>query len=228
MWLRNLYSMATRKFAFQEDLFCIVMVLLPVLLYLSLTGQSAASPLPADFISMLVKAGVLTCMPDVDMTALDLVRNQLSEETFASLANGCDNFLDCGKFNPIPMALNPTDAFLQLAICGSNNKDFKVTLLACIMARRFLNESSHLLLVLEGYQFYTHNPRADSSGFIRFVGDAEFSHSYAHVVESMLQTFNSRALACAVKDTIQIMGVQPRTGYLCGPLQKRQIASQLS
>ena len=36
----------------------------------------------------------------------------------------------------------------------------------------------------------------------------------------MLSSLDSAILERAVEDSIQIMGVQPRTGYLCGPLAR--------
>ena len=210
--------MAQAKFGYVEDLFHILMVLLPIQVYLSLTGKAGAAKMPQGLLEKLVEAQILTNMPDDGMTATELLQNQLSEAVYAKLIRGCDDFLDTAKLNRTPMSLNPTDSFLHVAVFGGINQNFKVPLLASIMARRFLNEAAHLLLTLEAYQFYTNDHNADISGFVEYLSANEFAPSYAHVIESLLSNFQPAALRKAVSSACQIMGVQPRTGYVCGPL----------
>ena len=221
-WLQNLTKVAQAKFEYVEDLFQILMVLLPIQIYLSLTGKTGATNLPQDLLEKLVEAQILTDMPDGGMTATELLKSQLSEAAYARLLGGIDDFLDAAKLNRTPMTLNQTDAFLHVAVFDEPNQNFKVALLASIMARKFLNEAAHLLLALEGYQFYTNNHNADISGFVKYLSANEFAPSYAHVIESMLSNFQATALHKAVSTACEIMGVQPRTGYDCGPIKNNK------
>ena len=84
--------MAQQKFEYCEDLFYIVMTMLPVLLHLSLSGKPATANLLYDLLQKLVNAQIFKAMPEVGMTAMELLKSQLPPSAYAKLASDCDDF----------------------------------------------------------------------------------------------------------------------------------------
>ena len=107
-----------------------------------------------------------------------------------------------------------------MAVFGGATKDFKWVLLGSIMTRRFLNESYHLLRVLDAYSWYSVYPKKTFDDYVTHLEKDDFRHYYGDVLGMMLDNLNSAILERAVSDACTVMGVQPRTGYLCPSLTK--------
>ena len=207
------------RFPFQSELLVIVMVIVPILLFLSLTGQPASAALPAGFLSLLVRKRIVPETHEI-VDATDLLRALLPAAAFSLLCGDVPDFLDRAKWNRLPTLLNPTDAFLRMAVFGGATKDFRWVLLGSIMARRFLNESYHLLLVLDAYGWYSVYPHKTIDAYVTHLENDDFRHYYGDILGIMLDDLDSAILQRAVSDACAIMGVQPRTGYLCPSLTK--------
>ena len=124
-WLSKLLILARRQFSFQNDLLVIVMVIVPILLFLSLAGQPASAALPAAFLECLICKKILSETHEV-VNATDLLRALLPVKAFELLCGGVPDFLDKTKWNRVPVVLNPIDAFLRIAVFGGSTKNFRI------------------------------------------------------------------------------------------------------
>ena len=73
-------------FPFESALLVIVMVIVPILLFLSLTGQPASAALPAGFLSLLVRKRIV---PETHKIVDAAIRQRCNAFTLLALGRHC-------------------------------------------------------------------------------------------------------------------------------------------
>lgn len=199
-----------------QELFAMVFVMLPLRIFMSLMKVKMDSELPRDFLRRLEKEKVLDGPLNKSFTMQNLFEELLPTNVH-HLIDDCK--LDKMKFNHLPTKLNPTDSFLHLCDPGGMTKNFQTVLFGAIICRRLFNEGCHMLLLLDAYEYYGAYPRRRClSAYAKHVSTDGFLPSYRTTLQSMLDGYDEERFLWAANMTVEIMGIQPRTGYICPPV----------
>ena len=189
-----------------SDLGYEVLATLALKLMTSLSSLCGSDVLPATFVREAYSLARRKLPRDIGNVTLDMFCSTFLPRTCASvkLLTGESTWWDGCKFNALPPELSTVDIALRgiLTQC-----DWKVVIFACALARRALNECTHLEYVLTKYENLRSSTNRNS--------DAD---SFKRVFENMFtKGVKVDRLEQAYVDAVCELGVGPRTGYRCPP-----------